>query len=231
MFLVFYTTCSWETNCYSIKTDTIDTVIWSPALTFCSRFRSDIIFQFFLGKSKIQQICVASQNFEQNNATHLTEKDAAQLQHSRFCVLKNEESDNDWFFVFNLCFGEVNFIQRVVQMIYLFKELSIISRICFFCHRGTYLEFVGSHSWSGNHRSYWLEASLSLRRHLGLDFPHLAFLRPLLTAQSCWSFAFKCTQQNSAFLQTRRNCRWNNSTGVIVVPISNLKLVVNIFRG
>ena len=137
MFLVFYATCSGETNCYSISTDTIDTAIWSPALPFCSRFRSDTIFQFFLGKSKIQRICVAFQNFELVNATDLTEKDAAQLQHSRFCVLKNEESDNDWFFVFNLCFSEVNFMQRVVQMIFLFKELTIISRIGFFCHRGT----------------------------------------------------------------------------------------------
>ena len=59
---------------------------------------------------------------------------------------------------------------------------------------------LGFSLWSGKGRSFWLEASLLLRRHLNLDFRQLAFLRPLLTAQNCCSISLECTQQNSVFL-------------------------------
>ena len=57
MMFVFYRTCSGEEICYSISSETTDTVIRSQALPFGSYFRSYTIFQFFLGKSKIQRIC------------------------------------------------------------------------------------------------------------------------------------------------------------------------------
>ena len=49
---------SGEQICYSISSETIDTAIWSQPLSFHYNFRSDTIFQFFLGKSKVQRICV-----------------------------------------------------------------------------------------------------------------------------------------------------------------------------
>ena len=64
----------------------------------------------------------------------------------------------------------------------------------FFRQWGTSLQCVGSCSWSDNRRSYCLEASLFLWRHLKLYFRHLTFLRPLLTAQNCWSISLECIQ-------------------------------------
>ena len=58
MLFVFYTTCSGEKLCYSISSETTETVNWSQPLPFRSHFRSFTIFQFFFGKSKIQRICV-----------------------------------------------------------------------------------------------------------------------------------------------------------------------------
>ena len=42
--------------------------------------------------------------------TEFCKQIAVQLQCSQFCVLKIEEPDNVWIFVFNLCFGELNLI-------------------------------------------------------------------------------------------------------------------------
>ena len=70
----------------------------------------------------------------------------------------------------------------------------------FFWHWGTSLQCIGSSPWSGIRRRCWLEASLFLRRYLSLDFRHLAFLRPLLTAQNRWSISLECTQQNGVLL-------------------------------
>ena len=75
------------------------------------------IFQFFLGKSKIQQTCVHFQLFELVYNTEPGEEVVVQLQHSQICVLKNGELDSDWFFVFNLRYGEFNFIQSIVHII------------------------------------------------------------------------------------------------------------------
>ena len=111
MLLLFYTKRSGEEICYRISSETIDTVIRLHPLRFRSLFRSYTIFQFFLGKSKIQQICDHFKLVELVYITESGEEIVVQLQHSQFCVLKNEEPDNDWLFVFNLCFGEFNFIQ------------------------------------------------------------------------------------------------------------------------
>ena len=105
MFFVFYTTGSGEKICDSISSEIIDTVIWSQPLPFQSHFSSYTIFQFFLGKNQIQRICVHFQLLELVDITESGEEVLVHLQHSQFCVLKNEESDNDWFIVFNLCFG------------------------------------------------------------------------------------------------------------------------------
>ena len=64
MLFVFYTTCLREEFCYSISSEAIDTVIRSQPLPFCSHFMSYTIFQFFLGKSKTQQIQVHFQLFQ-----------------------------------------------------------------------------------------------------------------------------------------------------------------------
>ena len=101
----------------------------------------------------------------------------------------------------------------------------------FFRHWGTSLQSVGSGPWSGNPRSCWLEASLFLGRHLGLDFRHLAFLRLLLTAQNCWSIFVVYSTKRCIFVQKRPNFRWNNSREVISVPFCKMKLDINIFRG
>ena len=117
MLFVFYTTSSGEEICYSSSSEIIDTVISLQLLPFRSHFRSDTTFQFFLGKSKVQRICVHFQPFEIVYITESGEKIVVQLQHSQFCVLKNEQPDNDWFVVFNLSFGEFKFLQWIVQMI------------------------------------------------------------------------------------------------------------------
>ena len=95
----------------------MDTVVWSQPRPFRSHFRSDKIFQFFLAKSKIQWIFVNLQLFELVYITDFGEEVLVQPQKLQFCVLKNEEPDSDWFFEFNLWFGEFNFIQWVVHMI------------------------------------------------------------------------------------------------------------------
>ena len=51
----------------------------------------------------MQRICVQFHFFELVYITESGEEVVVQLQHSQFCVLKNEEAENDWFFVFNLC--------------------------------------------------------------------------------------------------------------------------------
>ena len=53
-----------EEICYSIGSESINTAIWTQPLPFRSHFRSYTIFQFFLGKSKVQQICLHFQLFE-----------------------------------------------------------------------------------------------------------------------------------------------------------------------
>ena len=117
MLFVFYTTCSGEEICYSISNETIDTVILSQALPFRSHFRFDTIFQFCLGKNRIQRIRVRFQLFELHYITEFGEEVEVQFPHSQFCVLKNEEPDNGRFFVSNLCLGKFNFIQCIVLMI------------------------------------------------------------------------------------------------------------------
>ena len=72
--LLFYTTGSGEYVCYSISSETIDTVIWLKPLPIHSHFRSETIFQFFLGKSRLQRICVHFQLFELVNITEYGEK-------------------------------------------------------------------------------------------------------------------------------------------------------------
>ena len=57
---------------------------------------------------KAEQICVHFQLFEIGYIKKYGEV-VGQLQHSQ--LLENEEPDNRWLFVFNLCFGEFNFIQ------------------------------------------------------------------------------------------------------------------------
>ena len=88
---------------------------------FGSHFRSDTIFEFFLGKSKIQRTCVRYQHFELVNITEIGDKVVVQLEQSQLCVLMKEEPDIDWLFVFNLCFVEFNFRQWIVHMIYLWR--------------------------------------------------------------------------------------------------------------
>ena len=117
MLFVFYTTCSGEKIGHSISSEISDTLTWLQPLPFSFHFRSYAIFQVFLGKSKIQRICVHFQLFEFAYNAESGEEVVLQLQQSHFCVLKNEEPDNDWFFVFNLYFDEFNFIQRIVHMI------------------------------------------------------------------------------------------------------------------
>ena len=95
MLFVFYTTCSRDEICCSITSENIDTVILSQPLPFRSHVRSSTIFQFFLVKSKIQRICVHFQLFELVYITESGEVVVVQLQHSHFCVLKNEEADNE----------------------------------------------------------------------------------------------------------------------------------------
>ena len=132
MLFVFSTTCSEEEICYRISSEIIDTVIWSQPLPFSSHFRSYAIFQFFLGKSKIRRIFVHFQLFELVYIKELGGKVVVKLQHSQFCVLKNEEYDNDWFFVFDLCFDELSFLKLFVHFIELFEQFTINGRMCFF---------------------------------------------------------------------------------------------------
>ena len=114
---VYYTTSSGEEIRYSISIENVDTVVRSQSLPFNSHFRSYTVFQIFLGKSKIQRICVHFQLFELVYITESGEEVLVQLQFLHLCVMKNEEPDNDWLFVFNLCYGEFNFIQWIVHMI------------------------------------------------------------------------------------------------------------------
>ena len=72
----------------------------------------------------------------------------------------------------------------------------------------TSVQCAGCGLWSGYRRSCSLEGSLFLRRNLNLDFRHLAFLRRLLTAQTCWSISLECTQQNGVIL-----CKQNPIVG------------------
>ena len=82
MLFVFYTTCSGEEICYSISSESIDIVILPQPLPFRSLFRSYTIFQFFLGKSIVQRICVHFQLFELVHITKSGEEVVVQLQHS-----------------------------------------------------------------------------------------------------------------------------------------------------
>ena len=129
---MFYTTCSGEKVCYSTFSETIDTVILSQLQPFLSHFRCDAIFQFFFRKSKIQRICVRFQLCELVYVREFGEKVVVKLQHSQFSVVKIEEPDNYGLFVFNLCFGEFNFIQRIVHMLWLLEQFTTTSCICFF---------------------------------------------------------------------------------------------------
>ena len=51
----------------------------------------------------LRRTCVQFQLFKRGYVIEFGEEFVVQLQHSQFCVLKNEEADNDWLFVFNLC--------------------------------------------------------------------------------------------------------------------------------
>ena len=199
MLFVFHTTCSGEECCYSISNELIDTVNWSQPLPLHSHFRSYRTFQFLLGEGKIQPVCVHFQLFELVHITASGEEVVVQLQHSQFSVLKNEELDNDWFFVFNLFFGEFKFIQWFVHKKSFLNSL-ILMAACVFCLWGTSLQCVGSGPWSRKRTSFWLEVSWFLWRHLSLHFSHFAFLRPLLTAQNCCSTFLECTPQNGVFV-------------------------------
>ena len=55
MLFGFFTTCSEKRTCYSISSETIDTVLRSQPLSFSYPFRSDTIFQFIFGKSKYNE--------------------------------------------------------------------------------------------------------------------------------------------------------------------------------
>ena len=59
-------------------------------------------------------------------------RNVVQLQQLQFWVLMNEEPENEWLFVFNLGFGEFNFIQRTVRMVELFEQLTTNGCTCFF---------------------------------------------------------------------------------------------------
>ena len=63
---------------------------------FRFHFMSEKIFQFLLGNSKIQRICVHFWLFQLVCVTGSSEKILVELQHSQFCVLKIEEPDKDW---------------------------------------------------------------------------------------------------------------------------------------
>ena len=79
----------------------------------------------------MQRVCVHFQLSELVDITESGEEVVVKIQHSKFCVLKNEKPENDWFFVFNLCFGEFSFIRWVVHMIQLLEQFLINGRICF----------------------------------------------------------------------------------------------------
>ena len=79
-------------KCSSISSESVHTVIWSQHLPFRSHFRSCTNFQLFLGKSRIQRICVHFQLFELVFITESAEQVVIHLKHSQFCVLKNEKT-------------------------------------------------------------------------------------------------------------------------------------------
>ena len=68
-----------------------------------------------------QRICVHFYLLEIVYITESGEEVLVPFQLSKLCVLKNEEADNDWLFVFNLTFGEFNIIQWIVHTIQLFE--------------------------------------------------------------------------------------------------------------
>ena len=98
--------------------------------------------------------------------------------------------------MFNLCFGEFNFIQWIVHMFKLFEKFTIKTCMFFwvqevFRYRLWVVAQILLTIWA----SYWPGTSSSLRLHWSLNFCHLVFLRPLLTVQSCWIISLQNTRQ------------------------------------
>ena len=81
IFFVHYTTLSARKICYSISTETFDTIVASQLLPFRSYFRSDTTFHFFLGKSKVLRICNHFQILELVYITEFVEEVLVPLQH------------------------------------------------------------------------------------------------------------------------------------------------------
>ena len=102
----------------------------STVIVATLHFRPDKFFQFLLGKSKIQLKCVHFQLFELFYVTEFGEKVVVHFQYSLFCILKNEEADNDWLFVFNLCFGSSTSYSEIFTWCS-FLNNTIISWMCF----------------------------------------------------------------------------------------------------
>ena len=91
----------------------------------------------------------------------------------------------------------------------------------------TVLQCVGSCPWYGSRRSCWLAPAA-----MTLGF---GFLSPCLLASTadCTKllkhFFGAYSTKRCIFVQTRHNCRWNNSRGVTIVSFRNMKLDINIF--
>ena len=94
-----------------VTSEAIIATLGSQALAVCFDFRSDSIFQFVLGRSKIKSICVRFQLLElsYNRKNSLTMEYSC---NNRSCAYsrRKELPKNDWFFDLNLCFGEFNLL-------------------------------------------------------------------------------------------------------------------------